>query len=96
MHTEHVPFTPESQAYSARAWGAKDATWGLQPHLKPNHKQDFKTFLFSSGLIVPAAPELPPVVEWFWVCWRHVSVAWNCDTVTPLGPSGSREQQQRR
>lgn len=46
MHTEHVPFTPESQAYSARAWGAKDATWGLQPHLKPNHKQDFKTFLF--------------------------------------------------
>lgn len=63
MHTEHIPLTPESQA-----WSAKDATWGLQPHLKPNHKQDFKT-LFSAGLIVPAAPKLPPVVEWFWVCW---------------------------
>lgn len=69
MHTEHIPLTPESQACSACAWGAKEATWGLQPHLKPNHRQDFKTFLFSACLIVPAALELPSVVEWFWVCW---------------------------
>lgn len=69
MHTEHTTLAPESQDSGACGLECQRCCLGPEPHLRPSHKEDFKTSLLCVSLTIPAAPELQSVTEWFLVCW---------------------------